>query len=195
MEETLMFDFSGVYDRIAKELPDNCKVCEVGVADGISALYLATRLHELGKKFKLYMVDNLDYGKYIQLCSIYQNIIKSGLGEFIEVVPYDTLEAATMFNHGYLDFVFIDSSHLYNETKAEIAIWYNKVKDKGILSGHDYNSDEVKRAVDEMIPTIITRNDIEDRIFEPEQFLHTEQTTNGYGVWWAQKDFYKKLNT
>ena len=46
--ETLMFDFYDFYDRIAKELPNDCKVCEVGVADGISALYLAKKLNELG---------------------------------------------------------------------------------------------------------------------------------------------------
>lgn len=195
-----MFDFADFYDRIAKGIPNNCVLCEVGVANGDSALSLARKLHELGKNFKLYMVDNMDYGQYIQMGTIYTNIIDSGLGKFIEVMPYDSLTASELFNDGYLDFCYIDSSHLYEETRDSIRAWYAKVKDGGILAGHDYDGHlEVRKAVDELIPTTITREpivhdsgDIDE--FEPEQFLMTEDTVNGYGLWWCKKDFYKKLN-
>lgn len=192
--ETLMFDFSHFYDRIAKELPNDCKVCEIGVADGHSALYLAERLHHYGKKFKLYMVDSMDYGGFEQMKTIYQNIIKSGLGEFIEVVPYESLEAAKKFNDGYLDFIYIDSSHSYDGTKAEIPVWYNKLKDECILAGHDWNAKEVKQAVEEIVPKTFLRTDIQDRNFDVEKVLHSEETTKGWGVWWFRKQWYLKLN-
>lgn len=195
MEQTRMFDFAGFYDRISIELPDDCKICEVGVADGHSALYLANRMNFLGKKFKLYMVDNMDYGKYIQIKTIYENIIKSGLGANIEVLPYESIEASKLFNDNFLHFCYIDTSHLYQETKDSIKSWYPKVMDGYILAGHDYlGHEEVKEAVDEVIPKSITRDDIVDRIFEPEQFLFTEQTDSGYGVWYCRKDFYRHLN-
>lgn len=60
---TLMFDYSQYYQRIADELPSGCNVVEVGCADGISAIYLAQELHKRNKTFKLYMIDNMDYGK------------------------------------------------------------------------------------------------------------------------------------
>jgi cephalosporin hydroxylase len=189
-----MFDFPHFYQRIAKELPDDCKICEVGVADGDSALFLAQELNRLGKKFKLYMVDNMDYGKYLQMKTIYQNIIKSGLGEFIEVVPFGSLEAAEMFNDGYLDFCYIDSSHTYEETKKEIRAWYPKVKDEYILAGHDYNADEVRRAVEEVVPKVFVRDDIGDRSFNPENVLQSEDTLNNFGVWFFRKQWYLKLN-
>ena len=85
MSDFLMFDFPHFYQRIAKELPNDCKICEVGVADGDSALFLAQELNRLGKKFKLYMVDNMDYGKYLQMKTIYQNIIKSELAGVITI--------------------------------------------------------------------------------------------------------------
>jgi predicted O-methyltransferase YrrM len=192
--ETLMFDFAAFYDRIAKELPNDCKVMEIGVANGDSALFLAQKLHDYGKKFKLYMVDSMDYGKYVQICTIYENIIKSGLGSNIEVVPFESLEASEKFNDGYFDFVYIDSSHEYHSTKKEIPAWYKKVKDEGILAGHDYNAPEVKQAVDETIPTYFTRTDIEGRIFDPEKVLHTENTNNGWGLWWMRKQWYISLN-
>jgi len=194
MSDFLMFDFPHFYQRIAKELPDDCKVLECGVADGDSALYLAQELNRLGKKFKLYMVDNMDYGRYLQMKKIYENIIKSGLGEFIEVVPFASLEAANLFNDGYLDFCYIDSSHEYEETKKEIRAWYPKVKDECILAGHDYNADEVRRAVEEVVPKVFVRDDIGDRSFNSENVLQSETTLNDFGVWWFRKQWYLKLN-
>lgn len=195
-----MFDFSGFYDRMAKELPDSCKIAEVGVADGASSLYLANKLFELGKRFKLYMIDNLDYGKSEQLNTIISNVVKNGLGESIEIMALDSLNASCKFNDNEFDLIFIDASHLYEYTKADIRLWYKKVKDLGILSGHDANAEDVSKAVEEVIPTTIKRETLyhEDgemqQEFDPEQFLHIEDTDKNYGVWWVRKDFYKKIN-
>jgi len=135
MNESVMFDYPAFYERIARELPEECRLCEIGVADGISALYIARELYLQKKEFKLYMVDNMDYGKYIQMKTIYENIIRSGLGEYIEVIPYDSVKASTLFNDGFLDFIFLDSSHEYQETKDSIKAWYPKLKDGGKFAG------------------------------------------------------------
>lgn len=195
MEDTRMFDFPLWYEKIAARMPDDCRVVECGIANGDSALYLAKELHRLGKRFKMYMVDNFDYGQYFQMKVVYENIIKSGLGDFIEVHPYDSVTASGLFPDGSLNLVFIDTSHLYDETKDSIKSWWPKVIDGGILSGHDYLScAPVQVAVDELIPKVFTREQINQDPFEPENFLHIEGTTNGNGVWWCQKDFYKFLN-
>ena len=193
---TLMFGYSQYYQRIADELPSGCNVVEVGCADGISAIYLAQELHKRNKTFKLYMIDNMDYGKYEQMKTIYTNIIKSGLGEYIEVIPKDSVTASKDFNDGYIDFLFLDSSHEYQETKDSIHAWFPKIKDGCILSGHDFiGHPEVYKAVTETIPLFVTRNDIPDRVFDAERFLLDEvKTDRGYGIWECRKDFYKKLN-
>jgi len=49
-----------------------------------------------------------------------------------------------------LDMVFIDANHSYEEVKKDILGWRNKVRVGGILSGHDYHIDGVKRAVNEI---------------------------------------------
>lgn len=193
-KETLMFDFSSFYSRMAKELPNNCRLVEVGIANGDSMLFLAQQLYSLGKDFKIYGVDSMQYGQYEQMKEIYTNVIKSGLGEYVEIVPYPSLSAASMFNDGYFDLIFIDSSHTYPETAKEIIAWHSKCKDEGIVSGHDYNAEEVNRSVHEVIPEYFTRTDIPDREFEPEKILHTEHTTNGWGVWWYRKQWYLQLN-
>ena len=65
-------------------------------------------------------------------------------------------EAAEDFNDGQLDFVYIDAQHSYEAAKADIELWYPKVKNRGVLAGHDYLDGHVaegifgvKSAVDE----------------------------------------------
>ncbi len=199
MMKNIMFDFSSFYDRIAEELPDDCRIAEVGIADGISMIYLGEKLRSLGKKFKLYGIDNMDYGGYEQIKTIYTNVIESGLGQFIEIIPYDSVEASKKFNDNYLHFVYLDSSHEYNSTKAEIQAWFPKLVDGYKLAGHDYDLyEDVKNAVTELIPNRYQRETIDTeehfQEFEEEQFLFTENTSSGYGLWYCVKDFYKKLN-
>lgn len=194
----MMFDFVEYYDRIATELSDNSICVEIGVANGDSALHLAKRMRQIGKNdFTLYMVDNMDYGGYDQLVTIYENIITAKLTNHnIKVVPTDSISASKMFNNDSIDFIFLDSSHEYKETKDSIKAWYPKLKDDGILAGHDYflYKDDVGRAVDELLPSVITREPInkpdQHQTFEPEQFLFIEDTANHYGLWWCQKRFY-----
>lgn len=188
-----MFDFSDWYKKIARELPNDAKIVEVGVADCESVIFLAKELVSLGKTFKLYAVDNMDYGGYIQMKSCYENLIREGVAGYVEIVPKPSLEAVEDFNDGYFDFIFLDSSHEYPETAHEIKAWFNKCKDECIISGHDYHLDAVKKSVHEVIPDWWVRNDIPDRDFEHEKVLHTEDTTNGWGLWWLRKQFYLKL--
>ena len=65
------------------------------------------------------------------------------------VLRQDARIAVQGFPDESLDFVYIDSSHEFNETQDEILCWYPKLKSGGVLSGHDYaNGPEVRRAVD-----------------------------------------------
>jgi predicted O-methyltransferase YrrM len=170
-----MFDFENYYSEVAEAvLPDPCRIAEIGNADGRSAIFLAEKLKELGIEFKLYMIDNCAYGGDEQFKTLVKNVYESGLHESIELIRADSLVAACKFEDGFFDFVFIDSSHRYEETKSEILIWYRKVKELGVLAGHDYLSEEnpeVRKAVDELIdlPTL-------------------EQTTLGNTVWYIQKN-------
>lgn len=49
-----------------------------------------------------------------------------------------------------MDFVFIDAAHDYESVKKDINAWLPKVKENGIIAGHDYEwCDDVKKAVKE----------------------------------------------
>lgn len=75
----------------------------------------------------------------------------------LRIVRMSSLQAAQLFPLAYFDLVFIDTSHLYEDTKQEILAWKPLVRSGGFLSGHDYGSRKwngVKKAVDELIPKV-----------------------------------------
>jgi cephalosporin hydroxylase len=171
-----MFDFEHYYQSVAEQVPEGARIVEVGVSNGRSIIFLCEALLNLGKTFRLIGVDNLDYGNAKQLNTIISNIGKAGLGEYIEFWAMSSLDASTMFPDGYLHHCFIDSSHKFEPTKAEIREWYRKMLHGCFLSGHDYYSDEnpeVRMAVDAIIPA---------------NRLHTQETTHGAGIWTIRKD-------
>lgn len=167
-----MCDFHDYYRAIALSMPNKCRLVEVGVADGHSAIYLAETLSRLKKDFELYLIDSLDYGKHDQANTIIRNIIKSGLGERITFIQQSSLDASCLWPDGWAHFVFIDASHKYEQTKADIRLWYRKVMDDYYLAGHDMTPDnEVWQAVKETLPNM-------------HQVIETEKN---FGIWQVQK--------
>lgn len=163
-----MCDFRSYYRAIAEMLPSPCRIIEVGVADGHSSIFLAETLELLGKDFQMVMVENMDYGKEEQQNTLLTNIINSGLAHKIRLLALDSLAASCKFPDQWAQFVFIDASHKYEQTKADIRLWSRKVQAGFYLAGHDYYMEDVGAAVREVIP--------KDR-------LEIHQTEKGLGVW------------
>jgi hypothetical protein len=187
--DSVMFDFMPFYDRMANQLKNNAVIVEVGVANGASAIYLANRMREKGKSFKMHFVDNMDYGGMDQMNTIWRNIAEHQLQDFVEVIPLDSIEASKKFNGHSIDFLFLDSSHQYKETYQSIQSWYPKIIDEGIFAGHDYYEYKgVRKAVDELIPEDFTQ---EGR--KTEGVLHVENTNNNCGLFWFKKEWYINL--
>ena len=67
-------------------------------------------------------------------------------------VKLPSLESSCLFNDGIFDFIHIDAKHEYNYVQMDYGIWYSKIRNKGIISFHDYgdNEFEVKKFVDEL---------------------------------------------
>jgi len=43
-----------------------------------------------------------------------------------------------LFPDEFFDFIYIDSNHAYDYVKRDIEMWYPKVREGGIISGHDW---------------------------------------------------------
>lgn len=147
-------------DNIHLIIKEDSIGCELGVFEGeFSELLLRS------KKFtKLYLVDLFDgiiesgdkKGNNIKYQSgenLFNIVNKKFVNEkVIEIVKSDSISFLNSFPDNYFDFIYIDTSHQYEHTKNELKISLKKIKNKGIISGHDYNKNMfagVVKAVDE----------------------------------------------
>jgi predicted O-methyltransferase YrrM len=61
-----------------------------------------------------------------------------------------SIEAAKEIIDESLDFAYIDACHAYKCVVEDLNAWYPKIRQRGLICGHDYFSHgSVKRAVDE----------------------------------------------
>lgn len=140
---------------------------EVGVHTGDTTLYLLQRLRNIEKYYaidpwKIYtMYDGKKYRKpgnkkYKTWTEAIKRFNKVTLPYKDKVIAYQltSVEAAKLIPDNSLDWVFIDANHEYEYIKENLEIWFKKVKDKGLVSGHDYGNKwkGIKRAVNEFVP-------------------------------------------
>lgn len=78
----------------------------------------------------------------------------------ILVIRKLTVEAAKVILDNTVDFVFIDATHTRNALVEDIKAWLPKIKENGIICGHDYHphwdDGKLKQCIDELFPKKIT---------------------------------------
>lgn len=70
-----------------------------------------------------------------------------------------SIEAAKEFEDKSLDMIFIDAGHLAHEVRADILAWICKVKDGGIICGHDYQAEGGWMTVVEGVDSVLGKPD------------------------------------
>ena len=60
--------------------------------------------------------------------------------DVVKIYKKTSLQAVTEIIDESIDIVYIDADHRYSSVKADILAWMSKVKNGGILSGHDYDN-------------------------------------------------------
>jgi hypothetical protein len=157
------FDFHDLYDRIANECPPGGEIAEVGVWQGASICYLASRFRALQKPTILHAVDLWPDEYEGVRCESYKafnnNVLRFGFGDIIKRLRSDSAAAAKLFFDKSLFAVFIDGDHSYDGAKRDILAWLPKVRSGGIIGGHDIGGTYpgVLRAVNEIFGNDWTR--------------------------------------
>jgi predicted O-methyltransferase YrrM len=151
------FDYKEFYDWISTK--NFQKFVELGVWKGHSLTYLANQIRS--REVEIFAVDlwedtykydndpNLEKQKK-HIYDIYrENVRRAGLTDKIIDIKSLSWEAANLFEDHSVDFVFIDADHSLESVTKDINAWLPKIKEGGIISGHDYfNPCGVKVAVD-----------------------------------------------
>ncbi len=82
------------------------------------------------------------------------NMVRHGLWGHIRPMVMPSADAARVFADKTADLVFIDANHRYEQVLRDIQAWLPKVREGGIICGHDYDGAHqgVVRAVQEALP-------------------------------------------
>lgn len=75
-------------------------------------------------------------GLFTRVCERFNEPMSRGQ---VEVHRSLSTEAASRFEDGYFDVVYIDTCHSYEETRDELNLYAAKVKEIGVIAGHDYS--------------------------------------------------------
>ena len=112
---------------------------EIGVADGRYSEILCKEITGL----KLICVDPWAVYESCWRTQKYQdnayNQTREKLkGYNVNILRKTSVEASLGIPDNSLDFVFIDGSHTFDHVMTDLIIWARKVRQGGIVSGHDY---------------------------------------------------------
>jgi len=149
------FDFEDVYELATNRIESDQKAVfvEVGSWMGCSTCYLAEYIRSQDKDsdIKVYAVDtwqgSVNEQQHLDLVAAHGGTIKqvfeshmqdAGVDHIITPMEMTSLEAAAQFVDESIDFVYIDANHRYEDVCDDIKAWLPKVKDGGLIGGHDY---------------------------------------------------------
>ena len=113
------------------------KGAEIGVGTGRHAIQMLRAVPDL----HLYAVD--PWRQYFRcsqrICDRRYEATMNRLGDKSATILRKTsLEAAQEFEDGSLDFVYIDGDHRFDAVMLDILLWAPKVRQGGIVAGHDF---------------------------------------------------------
>ncbi len=162
------FTYPRLYKDMITKFPSGSHFVEVGIFEGKSLAYLIIEIINAKKDIIVTAVDSFE-GIYapgfisgIDLYNKFCDNLKPLQNKF-NLVRDKSWSAADGFADKSLDFVFIDAAHDYVSVKKDILAWLPKVKDDGIIAGHDYPSDVgVREAVDEIFGEINNREYVDE---------------------------------
>ena len=154
------FTYPQFYQYAITKAQPNSHFVEVGSWKGRSASFMAVEIINSGKNIRFDCVDTwkgseehvgMDCITNDTLYHEFLNNIKPVI-HVINPIRLSSVEASKLYPDKSLDFVFIDACHSYECVKEDIDHWLPKVKQNGIIGGHDIACPEVQKAVIEKLP-------------------------------------------
>lgn len=153
-------DFEDIYAQAVRRAESGAVFVEVGAWRGRSAAFMAVEIINSHKQIEFHVVDTWQGSKsepdlhhIVRECggSMFPEFQKTmqdgGVWEQMIAYPLESTERAKTFADGSIDFLFLDGDHALESVQADLAAWLPKMKPHGVIAGHDYAIDSVRRAV------------------------------------------------
>ena len=153
------FSYPKLYSRVVQRLNSGSKIVEIGSWKGKSSAYMAVEIANSTKDIEFYCVDtwegSIEHTEEQKGHNLYNKFLDNmrPVENYYFPIKLNSIDASKKFKDNSLDFVFIDASHQYEDVKKDIISWLPKVKDGGIIAGHDYTEFHpgVIQAADEVL--------------------------------------------
>jgi hypothetical protein len=122
-----------VWDRISRNAASPLRAVEIGSAAGRGSTEIAAQyVKRTGGT--LYCIDPWGGSWYFTFLA---NLQIFDIEHTVIPIRSPSVDAAALFDDGSLDAVFVDGSHIYSDVLADIDAYLPKIKNGGIMFGHD----------------------------------------------------------
>lgn len=146
-------------------LKDNINILEIGVFEGSYSL----KIYQTFLNSSLYLLDTWKTNDNDFYYSVRPNTVENAFAvaksrfenkDKVFFIIENSKIAHQKYNDNFFDWIYIDADHSYDAVKNDLQNWYPKLKNKGIMSGHDwdanpnmqeYNMFGVQKAITEFI--------------------------------------------
>lgn len=128
-------------EKLLKKFKKNCISAELGVDKG----NFSEKIIKYTNPKKLYLIDTWKNENKM-------NFVKNKFKNEIEkrqvyIIRGRSEEVLKKFEDGFFDWIYIDTSHAYQQTVKELELSRQKVKEGGVIAGHDYCMGNIERAL------------------------------------------------
>ncbi len=100
-------------------------------------LWLERKVTYPGEAKSVTKLDMEDHKKVKEVYEQAKERIKKFPNRF-EFIKDDTISATKKIKDGSLDFVYVDGDHTYDGCYNDLKAWWPKLKEDGLMAGHDY---------------------------------------------------------
>jgi len=122
--------------KLLEKMKQNSIVAEIGVDEGT----FSQAIYNITNPKRYHLIDSwgtnrYHEGKYDAVRSIFSSEIENGE---VDIHRKLSTDAVFDFEDHYFDWIYIDTDHSYETTRDELKGYAPKMKDNGIIMGHDY---------------------------------------------------------
>lgn len=149
--------------QLLELMPRNGIAAEIGVNKGDFSEEILKRSHPA----KLHLIDVWGSERYHKgLEDLVKGRFKPEIEKgTVEVNVGFSVDMSKRFENEYFDWIYIDTTHLYADTRDELEAYSKKMKPGGIIAGHDFVSGNwrsaIKYGVIEAVHEFCVKNDWE----------------------------------
>ncbi len=138
-------DVKALEGVVQKALKDDVVIAEVGSWKGMSTSIIAKTIKPFnGKVFAIdHWQGSVGVPEHKQsetndMLSLFRhNMEAMGVSDIVYPIVMKSEIASFIFTNNSLDMVFIDADHRYSEVRTDIMMWLPKLRQGGIICGHD----------------------------------------------------------